>query len=145
MANVTLGAAGLNQPEQVEKGINAAICRISLSATTSAGDVLRIGKLPHRAIPLEVVFYPGPALVTNLISKFGLSGSDACFLGSDTYSTGLGCYRGDVNLQNLTAVLSKSDEAPQRYTYIVETPTDVVTVGYRGTLVVFYKMPGQAL
>lgn len=145
MANVTLGNAGLNQPESVHAGINAAVCRISLSATTSAGDVLRIGKLPNRAIPLEVVFYVGGAFTDNGITKFGLSGSEACFLTSDTYSAAPGIYRGDVNLQNLSGVLSKSDEAVQRFTYITETPTAAVTVGYRGTLVVFYKMPGQAL
>jgi hypothetical protein len=145
MANVTLGAAGLNQPEDIVKGINAAVCRISISATTSAGDVLRIGKLPHRAIPLEVVFYAGAGFADNGITKFGLSGTEACFLTSDSYSVAPGVFRGDVNLQALSSYLSKSDEAPARFTYITETPTAAVTVGHRGTLVVFYKMPGQSL
>jgi hypothetical protein len=145
MANVTLGAAGLNQPESVHAGINAAVCRISISATTSAGDVLRIGKLPHRAIPLDVVFYAGAAHADNTILKFGLSASEAAFLTSDSYSVAPGVYRGDVNVINLAGLLSKSDEATQRFTYITSTPTSVVTVGHLGTLVVFYKLPGQGL
>ena len=36
MANVTL-KTGLNQAESVHAGLNAALCRVSVSATTSAG------------------------------------------------------------------------------------------------------------
>jgi hypothetical protein len=49
MANVTL-KTGTNQAEVVHAGVNAAVCSISMSATTSSGDVLRIGKLPHQAV-----------------------------------------------------------------------------------------------
>lgn len=143
MANVNIGFTSTNQPEGVHAGVNAAVCRISISATTSAGDVLRIGKLPQRAIPLDAVFYPGAALVTNTIAKFGVSGSEAAFLSSKSYSTAGAVERGNVNLSTLTALLSKSDEATQRFTYITCTPTDALTAGHYGTLVVFYKVPGQ--
>lgn len=143
MANINLGNAAGNQPEFVGRGVNAAICRISLSVTTSAGDVIHIGKLPHQAIPLDVVFYPGAALAQNTIHKFGLSGSDACFLVSKSYSTAV--ERGTVNLNLLEAFTSVSDAAVQRYKWIVHTPTSATSVGHVGTLVVFYKMPGQTL
>lgn len=145
MANVILGNVAGNQPEAVHAGLNAAVCRISISATTSAGDVIKIGKLPHLAIPLQVVFYTGAALANNTIFKFGLSGTEACFLTSDTYSVAPGVFRGDVNLNLLEAYTSCSDAAVQRFKYVTCTPTDALTVGHAGTLVVFYKMPGQVL
>jgi hypothetical protein len=145
MANVILGNVAGNQPESVHAGVIAAICRISISATTSAGDVLKIGKLPNRAIPLEAVFYTGAAFVSNLITKFGLSGTEAAILTSDSYSVAPGVYRNDVNLALLASYTSKSDEATQRFTYITCTPTDVLTAGHYGTLIVTYKIPGQSL
>jgi hypothetical protein len=149
MATLTT-KTGLNQAETVHAGLNAAVCRVSISATTSAGDVLRIGRLPHRAIPLDVVFYPGAAFVDNGIHKFGLSGTDACFLASDSYSLAFGAANGagtraNVSPVGLEAYLSRSDASPARYTYITHTPTAVLSVGHYGTLVVFYKMPGQSL
>jgi hypothetical protein len=144
MANVTI-KTGLNQAEVNATGINAAICRVSISATTSAGDVLRIGRLPHKAIPLDAVFYPGAAFVDNGIHKFGLSGTEACFLSSDTYSLTMAPIRANVNPNLLEAYTSKSDEAPARFTYITTTPTAVLTAGHHGTFVVFYKLPGQTL
>jgi hypothetical protein len=145
MGNVTLGNVASNQPEAVHAGVNAARCRISISATTSAGDVLRIGKLPHQAAVLDVVFYAGAAHANNTILKFGVSGSEAAFLTSDTYSVAPGIYRLDVNPIDLTGILSRSDDVAQRFTYITCTPTSVVTAGHLGTLVVYYKMPGQAV
>ena len=144
MANVILGNVAGNQPE-AGLNLNAAICRISISATTSAGDVLKIGKLPNRAIPIDVVFYTGGAHANNTILKFGMSATEACFLTSDSYSVAPGLYRGDVNLNLLEAFTSRSDDAVQRFTYITCTPTSVVTAGHLGTLVVFYKIPGQSL
>ena len=61
MAKVTL-KTGLNQAEAVHAGVNAVVCSVSMSASSSAGDVLRIGRLPHQALPVDVVWYPGPAL-----------------------------------------------------------------------------------
>lgn len=149
MATLNNGNAALNRAEAVHAGVNAAVCVISISAsgTTSAGDVLRIGKLPNRAIPLEVVFYPGAAFVTNTIHKFGVSASDACFLSSRSYSSAELVIRGNVSLAGLqqNSCLSRSDDAVQRFSYITHTPSSVLTAGQVGTLVVFYKLPGQAL
>ena len=143
MATVTIGTAAVNQAEAVHAGVNAAVCRVSISATTSAGDVLRIGKLPHRAVVLDAVFYAGAAFVNNGIWKFGISGSEADLLISASYSTA-GSVRTGVNVV-AAPDLSRSDADNQRYTYVTATPTAVITAGHAGTLVVFYKMPGQAV
>jgi len=148
MATVTL-KCGLNQAEAVHAGLNTAVCRISISATTSAGDVLRIGRLPHQAIVLDAVFYAGDAFVDNGIHKFGLSGTEAALLASHSYSLAYthALYgqpaRHNVKLINLNT--SRSDDATQRFTYITCTPTAIITAGHLGTLVVQYKMPGQSL
>ena len=149
MANVTT-RTGLNQAEDNGPGLQAVICRVSISATTSAGDVLRIGRLPHRAIPLDVVFYTGAAFVDNGIHKFGLSGTEACFLASHSYSAGVGVLygnggRANVNLNLLEAYTSKADTVAQQFTYITMTPTAVLTAGHYCTLIVYYKTPGQSL
>jgi hypothetical protein len=142
MANVKVGlGADKHQPEAVENGANVAVCRISLSATTSAGDKLLIGKLPNGAIPYDVVFYRGAAIPDNTIWKFGISASDAAFLASRSYSAGEPCARGNVSLAGLS--VSLSDDARVMYEYIVAVPAAVVTAGHYGTLVVSYKMPGQ--
>jgi hypothetical protein len=139
MANVDigLGASGAS-PQQVHAGLNAVVCRISVSATTSAGDVLRVGKLPHGAIPTEAVFYPGAAFVANTIHKAGISASQAAFISSKSYSGGV--VAGDVAL---TWQLSLSSDARVLYEYITMTPTSVITAGHYGNLVVSYVMPGQ--
>lgn len=139
MANVNVGLGqDRHQPEAVENGINTVVCRISLSATTSAGDVLRIGKLPNGAIPTDVVFYPAAAFAAG-IWKFGWSASQAAFIASATVSV---MTRGNVPL---TANISLSDDARVMYEYIVGVPAAAVTVGYQGNLVVSYKMPGQTV
>lgn len=143
MATLTLGNAASNQAEVNHAGVNAAVCKISISATTSAGDVFRIGKLPHRATVLDAVFYPGAAFVNNGIWKFGISGSEADLLISASYSTA-GAVRTGVSVTTAPD-LSRSDADNQRYTYVTATPTAVITAGHAGTLVVFYKMPGQAV
>lgn len=139
MANVDigLGAAGGNA-QQVHAGLNSVVCRISLSLTSSAGDVLRVGKLPHGAIPTNAVFYPGAAFVTNTIHKAGLSASSAAFISSKTYSGGV--VLGDVAL---TWQHSISSDARVQYDYITMVPTLAVTVGHYGNLIVEYVMPGQ--
>jgi len=142
MANVKVGlGAASAQPQTLHIGPNAVVCRISLSATTSAGDVLQIGKLPNGAIPTDVVFYRGPALPDNTIWKFGWSASQAAFLTSRSYSAGEGgAHRGNVAL---TASISLSDDAVVQYEHIVAVPAAVVSVGHYGNLVVSYVMPGQ--
>lgn len=137
MANVDvgLGKSGA-QPQGLHAGPNQVVCRISLSATTSAGDVLRIGKLPNGAIPTDVVFYPGAAFAAG-IWKFGISASDAAFIASATVSV---MVRGNVAL---SWQLSLSDDARVLFDYITGTPSAVVTVGHQGNLVVSYVMPGQ--
>lgn len=137
MANVNVGLGhDKHQPEMVETGANIAVCRISLSATTSVGDVLRLGKLPNGAVPTDAVFYPGPAYAAG-IWKFGWSASQAAFIASATLSV---VTRGNVALTN---PISLSDDAGVMFEYIVGVPSAAVTVGYHGNLVVTYKMPGQ--
>jgi hypothetical protein len=142
MANVKVGL-GLDrhQPEAVENGVNVAVCRISLSATTSAGDKLLIGKLPNGAIPLDCVFYRGAAIPDNTIWKFGFSASDAAFLASRSYSAAEAAVRANVSLANVQ--ISLSDDARVMFEYIVAVPAAVITAGHYGTLIVQYKMPGQ--
>lgn len=148
MANVTT-KTGLNQAEVVLGAMGAAECVVSISATTSAGDVLRIGRLPHQAKVYDAVFYPGAAFVDNGIFKFGLSGTEAAILASHSYSlAGFGAAYGAgtrLNVNPLLLTTSRSDDANQRFTYITCTPTAALTAGHYGTLVVFYKLPGQSL
>ncbi len=148
MATITIGNAVRNRAESVHIGVNAAVCRISISATTSAGDVFRIGKLPHQAQVLDAVFYAGAAYVNNGIFKAGLSGTEAALLASDSYSTAFGAANGNGTRINVDPTLlntSRSDDNAQRFTYITCTPSAIITAGHFGTLVVFYKMPGQPL
>lgn len=139
MANVDigLGASGV-AAQQVHAGANVVVCRISISATTSAGDVLRVGKLPHGAIPTNCVFYPGPAFAANGIHKAGISASQAAFISSKSYSGGV--VLGDVAL---TWQLSLSSDARVLFDYITVVPSAAVTVGHFGNLVVEYVMPGN--
>jgi hypothetical protein len=141
MANVDIGlGAPAAQPQGLHAGPNVVVCRISVSATTSAGDVLRVGKLPQGAIPTDVVFYPGAAFVQNTIHKAGISASQAAFISSKSFSTSV--IRGDVAL---SWGLSLSDDARVLFDYITVTPSAVVSVGHFGNLVVSYVMPGQTL
>lgn len=141
MANVKVGLGAANaQPQQLAVGPNQVVCRISISATTSAGDVLQIGKLPNGAIPTDVVFYAGAAFVANGIWKFGWSASQAALLSSKSYS--LAVNRGDVAL---TTNISLSDDAAVLFEHIVAVPAAVITAGHVGNLVVSYVMPGQTV
>lgn len=139
MANVTL-KTGLNQAEAVHAGINAIVCSVSMSATSSAGDVLRIGRLPHQAIVVDAVWYPGAALPGTAVVKFGVSGSEAALLTSATHSA---VVRTNVSVALLNT--SRSDDNAQRFTYVTCTPAAQVSVGNYGRLVVQYKVPGQAI
>lgn len=145
MATITLGNASRNQPEAVNIGDNVAICRVSLSVTLSAGDVHRIGKIPHGAIPLDAIWYPGAAFAATGIAKFGTSASQELFFASDSYAeSGTLNYRCARNLGTAMQV-SLSDDAMPRYDYLTMVGTAGISVGFVGDLIVYYKMPGQTL
>lgn len=141
MANVDVGLGRDSaQPQTVHAGVNQIVCRISLSATTSVGDVLRIGKLPNGVIPTDCVFYGGPALPATLMT-FGWSGSAAAFIASVSQSAAV-VARGNVPL---TVNISLSDDARVLYQPITCTPAIAMSVGYAGNLVVSYILPGQTV
>lgn len=139
MATITLRPG--NQPEAVENGINAAICKISLSVSWSSGDIHNIGKIPVGAIPLDAVFYPGAATPGTAVFKFGTSASQELFFASATYSVKAYSSRRLGTAQQI----SISDEAVVRYDNITMVATAGTSVGHVGDLVVYYKMPGQQL
>lgn len=145
MATVDLSAYTNNQPEAVQVGDNVVICRISLSVSLSVGDIHRIGKIPHGAIPLDAVFYTGSALsATSSILKLGTSASNDLFFASATYSqTGL-AYRTTRNLGTAQQI-SLSDDKMPRYEALTMVGTAAISIGFMGDLIVYYKMPGQTL
>lgn len=133
------------QPEGVHAGLNALICRMSLSIsnTPAAGDLFIIGKVPQGAIPIDAVFYPGAAHAAAQVFKMGTSASPELFFASASYSIAL--YR--TTRPNLVTRqhISISDDAMPRYENLIVTPTSVGSVGHWGDFVVFYKLPGQTL
>lgn len=143
---VGLGLDG-NNPEQVHVGVNALACKISLSLTLSSGDVHIIGKLPNGAIPLDSVFYPGPALPAAAFTlKFGTSASQEMFLTSATLTlTGAPYRTGAGKRLGYNQQISLSDDARVLFepVVMVGTGANTISVGHVGDLVVFYKMPGQ--
>ncbi len=143
MATVTLSNVG--QPEAIEKGDNVLICRVSLSVTLSVGDVHIIGRVPHGAIPLDSVFFPGAAFAATGITKFGTSASQELFFASDSYAeSGTLNYRTARRLGSAMQV-SLSDDAMPRYENVVMVGTAGISIGHVGDLIVYYKMPGQTL
>ena len=142
MANVQLGNY-INQPEAVHAGVNAAICHISLSASWSSGDIHFIGKLPHGAIPIAAVFYPGAASGTTAVAKFGTSASQELFLASGSFSLAPAPAYCNRRL-GVPAQISVS-YTDVMFENIVMVATAGVSVGHVGDLVVQYKMPGQTL
>jgi hypothetical protein len=140
---VGLGLDG-NQPETVHVGANVAVCKVSLSASWSSGDIHVIGKLPNGAIPLDWVWYPGAASPAALIAKFGTSASQELFLASDSYAETQTLYR-NIKRAGPDIAISISDDARVNYENIVMVATAGISIGNVGSLVVFYKMPGQTL
>lgn len=133
------------QPEVVERGINAEIFRISLSVSVSSGDVHNIGKLPHGAIPVDAVFIPGTALAANgCIAKFGVSASQDLFFASASLSTG-GTIRTTRALGTAQQISLSDDHMPRWETVTMVNTATLMSVGYMGDLIVYYKMPGQTL
>lgn len=144
MATIDTGFNQTGQAEQVHKGVSAQICKISLSVSLSVGDVHRVGKLPHGAIPLDAIFYPGTALSGVAVAKFGTSASQTMFFDSLTYSQTGAVYRAIKKLGNAMQI-SLSDDAMPRFENIVMVATAGVSIGYVGDLIVYYKMPAQTL
>lgn len=142
MATVTLGNAAGNQAEVIHAGIVAAIFKISLSASWSSGDIHRIGKIPHGAIPLGAVFYGGSANSGATVAKFGTSASQELFLASATYSNA--AYTSTRKLGPQMQI-SLSDDPGLAYEWVTAVMTAGASIGYVGDLVVTYKMPGQTL
>lgn len=138
---VGLGATGAS-PEQVHVGDNALVCKVSLSASWSSGDVHIIGKIPNRAIPLDWVWYPGAASPAALIAKFGTSASQELFLASDSYAETQTLYR-NIKRAGPDIQISLSDDARVLYENIVMVATAGISVGNVGTFVLYYKMEGQ--
>ena len=137
---VGLGLDG-NNPESVHVGDNVAVCKISLSASWSSGDIHVIGKIPNGAIPLDAVFYPGAASPAGFVAKFGTSASQELFFGSATYSTvGRVTRRLGYAMQ-----ISLSDDARVLYDNMTMVATAGISVGHVGDLVVYYKLPGQTV
>lgn len=147
MATVTLFNADKNQAEAVEKGLNTLICRVSLSATASLDSVWRIGKLPHGAIPVDAIFYPGAAAPAGFVTRFGTSASTEMFFASDSWAEAAGTNYRTARQLGTAMQVSLSDDAMPRYQYVTMGGgvSIAITVGHMGDLIVFYKMPGQTL
>jgi hypothetical protein len=138
---VGLGLDG-NNAEQVHIGVNALVCKVSLSASWSSGDVHVIGKLPNGAIPLDAVFYIGAASPAGFIAKFGTSASQELFFASASYSLQpTRCARKIGTSQQI----SISDDARVLYENLTMVATAGISIGHVGDLVVFYKLPGQTV
>lgn len=145
MATVKVGlGADSAQPENVHVGDNVLICKVSLSASWSSGDVHIIGKLPNGAIPLDWVWYPGAASPAALVAKFGTSASQELFLASDSYAETQTLYR-NIKRAGPDIAISLSDDARVMYENITMVATAGISIGNVGSLVVYYKMPGQTL
>lgn len=146
MGTITTNQALFQHPEAIEKGVIAAVCRISLSVSQSwsSGDVHRVGWLPHSAIPLDAIFLPGSALSGVAVAKFGTSQSQELFFASLTYSQAAAIYR-CIRPLGSRFPISISDDAMPRKEPIVMVATAGVSVGYVGDLIIYYRMPGQAL
>jgi len=139
--DVGLGAAGA-QPEAVHVGQNVLVCKISLSASWSSGDIHRIGKIPQGAIPLDAVFYPGAASGGTFVAKFGTSASQELFFASASFSLAPANSRTTRKLGTAQQI-SLADDARVLYEYITMVATAGCSIGHVGDLVVYYKLPGQ--
>lgn len=141
MATVNLRPGQVAESPAAPGSIDA-IYKISLSVSLSVGDIHLIGKIPHGAIPVGAVFYPGPALAGTAVAKFGTSASQELFFASATYSQAVATSTRKLGVQ---MQISVSDESVVRYDNVTMVGTAGISVGYVGDLVVRYRMPGQAL
>ncbi len=146
MATIDTRFYTTGQPEAVQVGDNIALIRISLSLSVSAGDIHRIGKLPHGAIPLDAVFIPGSALPANgAIAKFGTSASNDLFFLSASLSVAGGMIRCSRALGTGQQISLSDDKMPRFEAITMVNTATLMSVGFMGDLVIFYKMPGQSL
>jgi hypothetical protein len=146
MTTVNLGNYSTNQPEANLKTENVLITRISLSVSGSSGRIFNINKIPHGAIPTDAIFIPGSALPANgAIIKFGTSASPDLFFTSQSFSVAGGPVR-CKNPLGTAQQISLSDDKMPRYDAIQMLNTGtILSVGFMGDLLVYYKMPGQPL
>lgn len=143
MATVKVGlGADRAQPERLHAGENVEVCKISLSASWSSGDIHIVGKLPNGAIPTDAVFYPGAASGGTFVAKFGTSASQELFFASASFSTSPALTRTSRRL-GYAAQISIADDARVLFENITMVATAGCSVGHVGDLVVRYKMPGQ--
>lgn len=140
MATLDVGNVSRNQAPAIHAGVNTSISRISLSVSLSAGDIHRIGKLPHGAIPLDAIFYRGAGLAAQGVLKLGTSASQELFFASATYS--LAVNRTLVALGSAQQ-LSLSDDVMPRYQHLVMVGGAGISIGHVGDLIVYYRMPSQ--
>lgn len=133
-----------SQAKAVETGVNALICRVSLSATFSAGDVYYIGKLPHKAKLTRYAWFPGAAASGAGVFKVGINGNslnDVALFASATYSQAvvLGTVVGALGNRGASQ-LSLSDERLVRYSDVTFIPAAAVSVGHIGDVVIEYVL-----
>ncbi len=144
MATVQTGFYQKSQPEAVQIGDNITIIRISLSLSVSTGDIHLIGKIPHGAIPLDAVFIPGSALPANgAIAKFGTSASNDLFFFSASLSAASGMIRTTRPLGTAQQISLSDDKMPRYEAITMVSTATLLSVGYMGDLIVYWKMPGQ--
>lgn len=145
MATVTLDKAQKQQAESVEKGLNAACYRVSLSVTASLDSTWRIGKIPHGAIPVDAIWYPGANAGTAFVTRFGISASTELFFASDSWAeSGTLNYRTARQLGSQRQVSISDDAMPRHEWVTMGGGVGIgISVGHMGDLVVYYKMPGQ--
>lgn len=132
------------QAKAVHVGVNRAVARVSLSATFSAGDIYKIGRLPHGAILTGVVFLPGAANSGVAVFKVGIDGNSASYdalFASATYSAAIATSSVANSLGNRgKGQLSLSDERIVRYADVTFVPTAGVSVGHIGDVVLDYVL-----
>lgn len=140
MATVKVGLGRDSaQPERVHVGENVAVCKISLSASLSVGDIHLIGKLPNGAVPTRAVFYSGAATPEGgVLAKFGTSASQELFFASASHSNVF-----STRPLGYAKQISISDDARVLYEYVTMVATGNISIGHVGDLIVYYKLPGQ--
>lgn len=133
-----------NQAKTVHAGVNRVICRGSFSATFSAGDVYKIGRIPHGAVVTDVVFLPGAAL-TQLVGAIGTDGNSASAQALWATGSTLSQAVATTAIPNSLGTRGKgnyslSDERIVRYTDVTFTPASGVSVGHHFDLVIDYVL-----
>ena len=140
MATVRTSGHLASQAAANHTGLNVEVMRLSLSVSNSVGDIVHIGKLPHGAIPVDAIYYPGSAVAAATVAKYGTSASQDLFFASATYSTAMvRCTRPLGTAMRI----SLSDDLGLRYENVTAVLTAAASVGFIAEIAVFYKMPGQ--